>query len=151
MHLLISVKARLLGDSLPPWAGAAAAVDLDDPRGLNPTTSRPAPGRRPTPPMGETRTARTPITRPGPSRVSTPMHEGTLPRQRAETLSTRPRTATRPPQHQADPTPRRTHRDHSDQRENQHEEASHEEVRQSPPATHRLKIKVCHECGRSSM
>lgn len=58
--------------------------------------------------------------------VSTPPREDTMPRQRTGTLSTRPRTPTRPIQREANPALRRTHHDHGDQRENQHQE-THEE------------------------
>ena len=77
-------------------------LDLADHRRPHPTPPRPAPRRRPAPPLGTTRPARTAHPGPGPPRVSEHPPDNAAARPRTETQPTRPRPTTRLPE----PTPR---------------------------------------------
>jgi hypothetical protein len=114
-------------------------MDRDDPRGLHATASGLRCERRSAPPMKETRTARTPVTHPGPSRVSAPTREDTISSRCAETLPAGAQTPARPRQHPPHSPLRRTPRHHNRCTPTPAKEC---EVRQSSATPHRLKIKL---------
>ena len=78
-----------------PQPRRCGPVDLADHRRPHPAPPGPRPGRRPAPPVGAARPARTAHPGPGPPRIPEPPREDRLPGRCTETRQARPRTPPR--------------------------------------------------------
>lgn len=119
-----------------PHPRSRRPLDLADPLGLHPATSRPSAGGRPLQAVGEAGLALQAHPRTSPPRRSAPPPEGRLPSRSTEIHAAGPRTATRPQEQPAHRTLRR-----ADRRQTRPRKATNEEINDPTPTPHRLKIK----------